>query len=225
MLRKSNTNKSPIPLFNSVLLLRPLSFSEEDEDFHSSIDSNQTKSNSTSDKHQSPSSTEKNTPDNSFQKCLLPGLLQRLDQCSPASPKAVTLEQYLNAKEYVPSWQTFKTKGRKLFMEEEDKTLNKNNNLLIKNKNDNNDKRINKEEEEEFEFVLYKKKGYNKEEKRKVRGKKKYKKQFNEREGDWFCSQCKNINFSFRTHCNICKMSKAKSEYVYKQKEIEYFGK
>ena len=222
MLRKSNTNKSPIPLFNSVLLLRPLSISEEDEDFHSSIDSNQTKSNSTPDKHQSLSSTEKNTPDNSFQRCLLPGLLQRLEQCSPASPKAVTLEHYLNAKEYVPSWQVCKNKGRKLFTEKDDRAFNYNNNLLIKNKDE---KSINKEEKEEFEFVLYKKKGYKKEEKRKARRKKKYKKQFNEREGDWFCSQCKNINFSFRTHCNICKMSKAKSEDVYRQKEIEYFGK
>ena len=108
-----------------------------------------------------------------------------------------------------------------MFTEKDDRAFNYNNNLLIKNKDE---KSINKEEEEGFEFVLYKKKGYKKEE-RKVRRKKKYKKQFNEREGDWFCSQCKNINFSFRTHCNICKMSKEKSEDVYRQKEIEYFGK
>ena len=109
-----------------------------------------------------------------------------------------------------------------MFTEKDDRVFNYNNNLLIKNKDE---KSINKEEEEEFDFVLYKKKSYKKEEKRKARRKKKYKKQFNEREGDWFCSQCKNINFSFRTHCNICKMSKEKSEDVYRQKEIEYFGK
>ena len=220
MLRKSNTIKSPIPLFNSVLLLRPLSFSEEDKDFHSSIDSNQTKSNSTSEKNRSPSSTEKNTPDNSLQKCLLPGLLQRLEQCSPASPEAYTIENYLNVKEYVPSWQVCNNNRRKLFTEEEDKTFNYNINFI----NNNNRECVNKEEDE-FEFVLYKKKGYKKEENRKGRRKKKNTKQFSEREGDWYCSQCKNINFSFRTRCNICKMSKAKSEYVYKQKEIEYFGK
>ena len=37
--------------------------------------------------------------------------------------------------------------------------------------------------------------------------KKKYK-PFVEREGDWICSQCKNLNFAFRNECNRCKMPK-----------------
>lgn len=37
--------------------------------------------------------------------------------------------------------------------------------------------------------------------------KKKYK-PFVEREGDWICSNCKNLNFAFRMECNRCKCSK-----------------
>lgn len=34
---------------------------------------------------------------------------------------------------------------------------------------------------------------------------------FQEREGDWICGFCKNLNFSFRTKCNRCKISKQES--------------
>ena len=39
----------------------------------------------------------------------------------------------------------------------------------------------------------------------------KKKKVFHEREGDWWCYDCKNCNFSFRTKCNKCKLSKEES--------------
>ena len=42
--------------------------------------------------------------------------------------------------------------------------------------------------------------------------KKKNTKPFTEREGDWFCPQCKNLNFAFRLHCNRCKCPKEKEE-------------
>lgn len=42
--------------------------------------------------------------------------------------------------------------------------------------------------------------------------KKKKKMEFVEREGDWSCYRCKNINFSFRDKCNKCKLSKEESE-------------
>lgn len=45
-----------------------------------------------------------------------------------------------------------------------------------------------------------------------VKGKKKNKKTFVERDGDWTCFYCKNLNFSFRKKCNRCKASKDSSE-------------
>ena len=42
--------------------------------------------------------------------------------------------------------------------------------------------------------------------------KKKKKQEFIEREGDWSCYRCKNINFSFRDKCNKCQLSKEESE-------------
>jgi len=41
---------------------------------------------------------------------------------------------------------------------------------------------------------------------------KKIKKPFIEREGDWVCLQCKNLNFSFRVSCNRCQISKEDNE-------------
>ena len=31
---------------------------------------------------------------------------------------------------------------------------------------------------------------------------------FTEREGDWICKNCKNLNFAFRNECNRCKIPK-----------------
>ena len=38
------------------------------------------------------------------------------------------------------------------------------------------------------------------------------KKCFEKREGDWICSKCKNLNFSFRVKCNRCSITKEESE-------------
>ena len=47
--------------------------------------------------------------------------------------------------------------------------------------------------------------------------KKKKKQEFVEREGDWSCYRCKNINFSFREICNKCQFSKEESERKFKE--------
>ena len=41
---------------------------------------------------------------------------------------------------------------------------------------------------------------------------KKKKKLFIEREGDWICTKCKNLNFSFRNSCNRCNLIKKKNK-------------
>jgi len=43
----------------------------------------------------------------------------------------------------------------------------------------------------------------------------KKKRQFAERQGDWVCMKCKNLNFSFRVVCNRCQLPKNESELLY----------
>jgi hypothetical protein len=43
----------------------------------------------------------------------------------------------------------------------------------------------------------------------------KKKRQFAERQGDWVCMKCKNLNFSFRVICNRCQLPKSESEALY----------
>lgn len=50
---------------------------------------------------------------------------------------------------------------------------------------------------------------------------KKKKKPFIEREGDWVCYQCKNLNFSFRLTCNRCEISKEENEKIVKKQSAE----
>ena len=47
---------------------------------------------------------------------------------------------------------------------------------------------------------------------KKKKDKTKGKKNFEEREGDWVCYYCKNLNFSFRDNCNRCYACKNDSE-------------
>ena len=50
------------------------------------------------------------------------------------------------------------------------------------------------------------------------KNKQKNKKHFEMRDGDWLCSKCNNLNFSFRNKCNRCSLPKELS------KNLEYFN-
>jgi formylmethanofuran dehydrogenase subunit D len=44
---------------------------------------------------------------------------------------------------------------------------------------------------------------------------------FTEREGDWICKNCKNLNFAFRNECNRCKIPKKDCIEISKKEENE----
>ena len=76
---------------------------------------------------------------------------------------------------------------------------------------------VNEDEEEKEENILYKNlfKSINnivfptkKKIKKKRKNKKNRLKNYNKRKGDWLCEFCNNINFKFRTECNICGYEK-----------------
>ena len=46
---------------------------------------------------------------------------------------------------------------------------------------------------------------------------KKKKKPFIEREGDWICIKCNNLNFAFRNNCNRCNLSKSDNQKFFKK--------
>ena len=46
----------------------------------------------------------------------------------------------------------------------------------------------------------------------KKKNKKNRLKNYNKRKGDWLCPFCNNINFSFRTFCNLCGTNKSYNE-------------
>jgi len=54
-----------------------------------------------------------------------------------------------------------------------------------------------------------------------VNNNKKKKKPFIEREGDWVCYKCKNLNFSFRLTCNRCQITKEDNEKIFKKDKLE----
>ena len=45
----------------------------------------------------------------------------------------------------------------------------------------------------------------------------KFKKPFIEKAGDWICFNCHNLNFAFRTNCNICHMTKKNNNILIKK--------
>jgi hypothetical protein len=80
-----------------------------------------------------------------------------------------------------------------------------NNPSFVANTNNNKNIPINNNRNKNKNLGFYEKK------------KKKKNKEFIEREGDWSCYRCKNINFAFRDKCNKCKMAKDESEMRFKE--------
>ena len=48
--------------------------------------------------------------------------------------------------------------------------------------------------------------------------------QFSDKEGDWICFNCKNINFAFRKICNRCQLSKIESNNLLKNNFNIYYN-
>ena len=48
-------------------------------------------------------------------------------------------------------------------------------------------------------------------------------KQFTERPGDWICFNCQNLNFTFRTNCNRCHISKMQNQKLIQDFEMQRY--
>ena len=48
-------------------------------------------------------------------------------------------------------------------------------------------------------------------------------KPFNERPGDWICYNCQNLNFTFRTNCNRCHISKIQNQKLIHDLEMQKY--
>jgi len=146
--------------------------------------------------------------------------LLRLDQCSPAKPDEIIKEKNF----------LFSNETNYLIECYQDKKLR---DIQIKNQNNINcgfRKKLDFDhyniQNNKFDLSKFQQKinvplknngfkyDYKKNKKSKDLKNKKEKKYF-EREGDWCCYKCKNMNFTFRNYCNRCNYSKENSENDY----------
>ena len=149
--------------------------------------------------------------------------LLRLDQCSPAKPIEIIKEKNV----------LFSNETNYLIECYQDKNLR---DIQIKNNNNNINCAFGKKidfdhcdiQKNKFDLSEFKQKisvpfkntgfkyDFKKNKKLKKNPKTKEKKYF-EREGDWCCYKCKNMNFTFRNYCNRCNYSKENSENDYEK--------
>ena len=145
--------------------------------------------------------------------------LLRLDQCSPAKPVEIIKEKnfpFSNETNYlIECYQDKKLRDIHI------KNQSNNINCGFRKKLDFDYCNIqnNKFDLSEFQQKINLKNNgfkydYKKNKKSKNLKIKKEKKYF-EREGDWCCYKCKNMNFTFRNYCNRCNYSKEYSENDY----------
>ena len=76
------------------------------------------------------------------------------------------------------------------------------------NKSDSEIKNISKDKNNDVMYLKQKNKKINKRQSYKKGNKGKFLKGFKERDGDWTCFYCKNLNFTFRNICNRCHITK-----------------
>ena len=76
------------------------------------------------------------------------------------------------------------------------------------NKSDSEIKNISKDKNNDVMYLKQKNKNKNKIQSYKKGKKGKFLKGFKERDGDWTCYYCKNLNFTFRNICNRCHITK-----------------
>ena len=76
------------------------------------------------------------------------------------------------------------------------------------NKSDSEIKNISKDKNNDVMYLKQKNKKINKIQSYKKGNKRKFLKGFKERDGDWTCFYCKNLNFTFRNICNRCHITK-----------------
>ena len=80
------------------------------------------------------------------------------------------------------------------------------------NKSDSEIKNISKDKNNDVMYLKQKNKNKNKIQSYKKGKKGKFLKGFKERDGDWTCYYCKNLNFKFRNECNRCHITKEISD-------------
>lgn len=181
-------------LFNNMFYISPISYdtryftpSKKKIENEDTMSCSNTKSQYT----MSQMSTEKKKGES----CLMTELVKLLDECSPLKSneknnKENEYNNFVNEKNYL-------IEG--YLMQEEKQQCNRLNPIAKKL---NFNPMI--EEEEKNEFNFYKNKKHSK-----------CNKNFKEREGDWECSKCKNLNYCFRKKCNRCHCDKKESQQQY----------
>ena len=85
------------------------------------------------------------------------------------------------------------------------------------NKSDSENKNYLKEKNDDVMYIKQKNKKKKKISNLKKGNKGKFYKGFKERDGDWTCYYCKNLNFTFRNECNRCHITKETSDKGHEQ--------
>ena len=216
----STNSMSPIKEnegFNSMLFLSPNKYIlDEYNSNNNNATPNKTLFENDYDKYNMNLSPSENLQIENF---LSHDFLLRLDQCSPAKPAEIIKEKnflFSNETNYlIECYQDKKLRDIQIKNQSNcgfGKKLNFNYYNIHNNKFDLS-------EFQQKMNVPLKNNGfkYDYKKNKKSKNKTKKEKKYFEREGDWCCYKCKNMNFTFRNYCNRCNYSKENSENDYEK--------